>query len=635
MITGVDIGNLKKTLAKNPKSLLFAQYAEVLRQASVDNKQKLDEALLVVNKGMEFNPDFLPGKLARGRILLEKGDLPGARIDFETVAKRDPFCFSALKLLLETAEKQGQPLQTEIYANILNTFELRAEAKGSAAGTEKVADLVPFTRTPKAKPSAAGTASLSAALDNLLEEDEKEETEMETLIFKTVDNIIVSNKPPQPPQPPPLPLPEATSIFDKEPVAAAPQPPKAPNVDDLVKEQLADKPVGNIPDLTGDINSLLATSASSAPSAPPEPKAPNVDDLVKEQLADKPVGNIPDLTGDIDSLLATSASSAPSAPEPKAPDIDDLVKEQLADKPVGNIPDLTGDIDSLLATSASSAPSAPEPKAPDIDDLVKEQLADKPVGNIPDLTGDIDSLLATSASSAPSAPPEPKAPDIDDLVKEQLADKPVGNIPDLTGAIDSLLSTSAPSASPAPEPKAPDIDHIVKEQLSDRVDNLPDLTGAIDSLLATSAPSASSAPPEPKAPNVDDLVKEQLADKPVGNIPDLTGAIDSLLATAPKPEPEPELRPYVPKKAAPPKIDDIVKEQLSDRVDNLPDLTGAMDSLLANADILTQKPTQTLAQLYMDQGLPQKAAAVYKELLAQEPGNEELKKKLALAENAT
>ncbi|MDR1830788.1 MAG: hypothetical protein LBQ76_08475 [Candidatus Fibromonas sp.] len=600
MITGVDIGNLKKTLAKNPKSLLFAQYAEVLRQASVDNKQKLDEALLVVNKGMEFNPDFLPGKLARGRILLEKGDLPGARIDFETVAKRDPFCFSALKLLLETAEKQGQPLQTEIYANILNTFELRAEAKGSAAGTEKVADLVPFTRTPKAKPSAAGTASLSAALDNLLEEDEKEETEMETLIFKTVDNIIVSNTPPPqpqpqpqpqpPPQPPPLPLPEATSIFDKEPVAAAPQPPKAPNVDDLVKEQLADKPVGNIPDLTGDINSLLATSASSAPSAPPEPKAPNVDDLVKEQLADKPVGNIPDLTGDIDSLLATSASSAPSAPEPKAPDIDDLVKEQLADKPVGNIPDLTGDIDSLLATSASSAPSAP---------------------------------------------PEPKAPDIDDLVKEQLADKPVGNIPDLTGAIDSLLSTSAPSASPAPEPKAPDIDHIVKEQLSDRVHNLPDLTGAIDSLLATSAPSASSAPPEPKAPNVDDLVKEQLADKPVGNIPDLTGAIDSLLATAPKPEPEPELRPYVPKKAAPPKIDDIVKEQLSDRVDNLPDLTGAMDSLLANADILTQKPTQTLAQLYMDQGLPQKAAAVYKELLAQEPGNEELKKKLALAENAT
>ena len=478
MITGADIGNLKKTLAKNPKSLLFAQYAEVLRSASLGDKQKLDEALLVANKGVESNPDFLPGKLARGRILLEKGDLLGARIDFETVAKRDPFCFSAQKLLLETAEKQGQPLQTEIYANILNTFESKTQVKNSVAEAEKTADLVPFTRTPKAKPAAAGTASLSAALDNILEDDEKEENETETLIFKTIDNIIDSTtpQPPPQPQPPPLPLPEATSIFDKEPVAAAPLPP-----------------------------------------------APNIDDLVKEQLADKPVGNIPDLTGTIDSLLATSASSDSSAP------------------------------------STSPAPSVPEQSAPNIDDLVKEQLADKPVGNIPDLTGTIDSLLATSASSG----------------------------------------SPAPSVS------------------------------------------------EPSVPNIDDLVKEQLADKPVGNLPDLTGAMDSLLATASKSEsePEPELIPYVPKKVSPPPIDDIIKEQLADKpVGNLPDLTGAMDSLLAtvepnsaqtNDEILTQNPTQTLAELYMDQGLPQKAATVYRELLAQEPGNEELKKKLALAESIT
>jgi hypothetical protein len=581
MIMGVDVGNLKKTLDKNPKSLLFAKYAEVLRLASVDNKQKLDEALLVANRGVEANPDFLPGKFVRGRILFEKGDLTGARIDFEMVAKRDPFCFSAQKLLLETAEKQGEPLKTEIYANILNTFESKTEIKVEVKKTEsgKAPDLVPFTRTPKTTPSAAGTASLSAALDNILEEDEKEETEMETLIFKAVDNIIDSTTPQPPPQPPPLPLPEATSIFEKEPVAAASQPP-TPEIDDIVKEQLADKPVGKIPDLTGDINSLLATSASSAP----EPKAPEIDDIVKEQLADKPVGKIPDLTGDINSLLETTASSASSASEPKAPEIDDIVKEQLADKPVGKIPDLTGDINSLLETTASFAP---EPKAPDIDDLVKEQLADKPVGKLPDLTGDINSLLALEPTSYSSTP------QIDDIVKEQLADR-VDNIPDLTGDMKSLLATASepePELRPYVPKKAspPPIDDIVKEQLADRVDNIPDLTGDMKSLLATSASSA----PEPKVPEIDDLVKEQLADKPVGKIPDLTGDMDSLLAT---------VKPY--------------DAQTGD-------------------EILTQNPTQTLAELYMDQGLPQKAAAVYRELLAQEPGNEELKRKLALTETIT
>jgi hypothetical protein len=414
MITGMDISNLKKTLAKNPKSLLFAQYAEVLRLASLGDKQKLDEALLVANKGMESNPDFLPGKLARGRILLEKGDLVGARIDFEAVAKRDQFCLSALKLLLETAEKQGQPLQTEIYANILNTFEPKTEVKAGAKKNEsdKAPDLVPFTRTQKAKPSAAEPAALSAALDNLLEEDEKEEGKTENLVFKAVDNILDSTTP----QSKPLPLPEATSILEKEPVAAA-----------------------------------------------SKPQTPNIDNIVKEQLADKPVGNLPDLTGDINSLLATSAPSVPTASEPPTPDVDSIVKEQLADKPVGKLPDLTGDINSLLA------------------------------------------LESTSYSSPP-------------------------------------------------------IDDIVKEQLADRVDNIPDLTGDINSLLTAKS----------------------------------------------EPESEPELRPYVPKKASPSQIDD---------------------------EILTQNPTLTLAELYMDQGLPQKAAAVYKELLAQEPGNEELKKKLALAES--
>jgi hypothetical protein len=142
------------------------------------------------------------------------------------------------------------------------------------------------------------------------------------------------------------------------------------------------------------------------------------------------------------------------------------------------------------------------------------------------------------------------------------------------------------------------------------MENLPDLTGDIDSLLASapdlepalepslaasySLPPASGMLSSPDSPDIDAIVKEQLTPK-MENLPDLTGDIDSLLASAP----EPELMPYVPP---------------------------------TSPDALTQNPTLTLAELYMDQGLPKKAAAVYKELLIQDPNNADLKTKLALAE---
>jgi hypothetical protein len=86
-----------------------------------------------------------------------------------------------------------------------------------------------------------------------------------------------------------------------------------------------------------------------------------------------------------------------------------------------------------------------------------------------------------------------------------------------------------------------------------------------------------------------------------------------------------------------PDIDSIISEQLNDRVENVPDLTGDMDSLLVqdqtqDEEILAQNPTETLAEIYINQGLPQKAVEVYKILLVNDPSNSELKEKLALAE---
>jgi len=281
---------------------------------------------------------------------------------------------------------------------------------------------------------------------------------------------------------------------------------------------------------------------------------------------------------------------------------------------VDSVPDLTSDMDSLLASAPDmSQPPAskPAPAAPDIDSLISEQLKSK-VDNVPDLTGDMDSLLASApdilSASGTLTAPNSSSPDIDALVAEQLTSR-VDNIPDLSGDINSLLASmpdpalepplsagySIPAITFPPAPVSgtpshtsstttPDIDALVKEQLKSKVDNVPDLTGDINSLLTSNTPSSPSSPPSTKSPSP----------------PDLTGDISSLLASVPDSDAEPELMPYVPPAEA--------------------------------GSSLAQKPTVTLAELYMDQGLPQKAAGVYKELLMQDPNNADLKAKLAIAE---
>ncbi|MDR1811715.1 MAG: hypothetical protein LBQ87_02720 [Candidatus Fibromonas sp.] len=524
MISGMETLNLKRILAKNPKSLLFALLADSLRESSLGIGEKLDEALQVADKGLKANPDFLQGLLVRGRILLEKGDLQEAKIDFETVAIRDPFCISAQKLFLETSKKLGQAPESEIYAEILNS--LGADEKNA-----KEPDLVPYERG-KTQP----VASLSVALDEVLNEKDDDEASVSALLLQTVDSIILKSAKPQPQPatqkqvPPPKPPPLAPSLSLPQ-VAPASLIEKAPS----------------------------PTAKQPAPSPPSSASPPNLDALINEQLASK-VEDIPDLTKDMSSLLA-SVNEPEQKPEPKP-----KLEPKLA---------------------------AP----PNLDTLINEQLASK-VEDIPDLTKDMSSLLASvnepglKLEPKPEFKPEPKLaapPNLDALINEQLSSK-MEDIPDLTKDMSSLLASVT---EPEPEPKV--------------------------------APIPAAQHPAPAAPNLDALINEQLSSK-MEDLPDLTKDMASLLATAPG-EPEPELVPYVPptKKTQAVNIDALVNEQLASKVENVPDLTKDMDALLKH-------PTLTLAELYMDQGLPNKAVAVYKELLALEPNNEDLKTKLALAE---
>ena len=696
-MVSVGIENMKRILTKNPKSLIFAQYVDALRLTG--DKKKLDEALQAANKGIEANPSFLTGKLARGRILLEKGDFANAKIDFETVAKQDPFCLTAHKLLIETVEKLGTPYDTEVYAKILKSLDPATiaaqpvEIKATAALPAVSSDAPPPAKPakPAAPPPAPAASSpppvpptkaqiaLAAALDDIVEEEEKLEVETGTKLLKIVDSIIKSAAPAA------VALPDVAPIFDKDPLPVAsaepaptpepepapapePEPAPAPEPEPAPTPEPEPAPAPEPePAPAPEPEPAPAPEPEPAPEPAPESKTPNIDDILNEQLADKPVDNLPDLTGTMDSLLSTavkqeaieevpldSALDAPLAGHPGEVNIDSILQEQLADKM--ETPDLTGDLDALLATAqpitAQPAEEKPEPikteehpssQEPNLDDILKEQLADKM--ETPDLTGDLDALLA-SAQPAEEKPepvkteehPSSQGPNLDDILKEQLADKM--ETPDLTGDLDALLTSAQPAEEKPepvkteehPSPQEPNLDDILKEQLADKMET-PDLTGDLDALLTSAQPTEEKSAavnedeielkpyvPKDSAPNLDDILKEQLADKT--ETPDLTGDMAELLASAQPTavnEDEVELKPYVP-----PKIDDILKEQLADKpVGNIPDLTGDMDMLLA---------TETLAEHYMDQKLPQKAVAVYKELLSRDPNNDELKAKLDIAE---
>ena len=582
---------MKRILVKNPKSLIFAQYVDALRLTG--DKQNLDEALQAANKGLLANPDFLAGKLARGRILFEKGDLANAKFDFETVAKQDPFCLAAHKLLIETVEKLSSPFDTNIYANILKTLDPATIAAQPTAIEVAVAQPASTSNAP---PPTKAQMALSAALDDIIEEEEKQEMETGTRLLKAVDSIIGSAAPAL------SSLPDVEQIFDKEPppaASAAPTPEPTPEPTLEPTPEPAPEPT---------------PEPASEPS--PAPQEPNLDDILKEQLADRPVDNLPDLTGTMDSLLSTavvhekieevpldSALDAPLAGNHGEINIDSILQEQLADKV--ETPNLTSDIDALLSTTVQPTniaedevelkPYVPNNAAPNLDDILKEQLADKV--ETPDLTGDLDALLSSTVQPSEPEPepvktdshPSPSEPNLDDILKEQLANKM--ETPDLTGDLDALLSSTVQPSEPEPE--------LVK----------------------------TDSHPSPPEPNLDDILKEQLADKV--ETPDLTGDLDALLTSASSSankevdEDEVELKPYVPKNEAP-NLDDLIKEQLADKlVGDIPDLTSDMDTLLA---------TETLAEHYMAQKLPQKAVTVYKELLSRDPSNDELKAKLDLAE---
>jgi len=98
-----DIERLKDKINKDPNSKLFIPLAEEYKKAGM-----FDEAIEVLTKGLERQPDYMSARVSLGKIYMERGMLEEARGEFEKVVGSIPDNLYAHKRLAEIYRDIGE-----------------------------------------------------------------------------------------------------------------------------------------------------------------------------------------------------------------------------------------------------------------------------------------------------------------------------------------------------------------------------------------------------------------------------------------------------------------------------------------------------------------------------------------------
>ncbi|MBI5075946.1 MAG: tetratricopeptide repeat protein [Nitrospirae bacterium] len=129
-----DIEKLKEKFDKDPNSKLFLPLAEEYRKEGM-----LEEAIEVLQKGLEKHVSYTSARVLLGKTYLEKGMLEEARKEFEGVIKIVPDNLFAHKKLAEVYRDTGETdLAIKSYKAILKLNPMDEESLGSLRDIEAV-----------------------------------------------------------------------------------------------------------------------------------------------------------------------------------------------------------------------------------------------------------------------------------------------------------------------------------------------------------------------------------------------------------------------------------------------------------------------------------------------------------------
>lgn len=127
-----DIEKLKEKFDKDPNSKLFLPLAEEYRKEGM-----LEEAIEVLQKGLEKHVSYTSARVLLGKTYLEKGMLDEARKEFEGVIKIVPDNLFAHKKLAEVYRDTGETdLAIKSYKAILKLNPMDEESVGSLRDIE-------------------------------------------------------------------------------------------------------------------------------------------------------------------------------------------------------------------------------------------------------------------------------------------------------------------------------------------------------------------------------------------------------------------------------------------------------------------------------------------------------------------
>ena len=122
-----EIEKLREKVAKDPNSRLYVPLAEEYRKEG-----RMDEAIEVLQKGLERHPSYMSARVSLGKIYYAKGQIDEARIEFETVTKSIPDNLYAHKKLAEIYRDTGKKdLAIKAFKTVLKLNPVDEEALNS------------------------------------------------------------------------------------------------------------------------------------------------------------------------------------------------------------------------------------------------------------------------------------------------------------------------------------------------------------------------------------------------------------------------------------------------------------------------------------------------------------------------
>jgi tetratricopeptide (TPR) repeat protein len=160
-----DIERLKDKVNKDPNSKLFIPLAEEYKKAGM-----FDEAIEVLTKGLERQPDYMSARVSLGKIYIERGMLEEARDEFEKVVSSIPDNLYAHKRLAEIYRDLGE--QDKAIKEFKTVLKLNPMDDWAAT------NLTDIQAGPKPVPQAAEVPAIEEPPDEIAEIIEEEPSEI-------------------------------------------------------------------------------------------------------------------------------------------------------------------------------------------------------------------------------------------------------------------------------------------------------------------------------------------------------------------------------------------------------------------------------------------------------------------------